>query len=226
MFTGDGPDEMLSGFKHNEHYFKGLNAQDFVPEDYYSSICYMPKEIRSRVLDNDFDQQTVDPEARFSELLKPWASLSPREQIIAYECTTLMPGNNLVKSDRMGAAWSVEGRAPIMDHRICEMLTNLPSASKYNREYGKLFLKDYACKYFPREFIFKDKTMPTTPIGEWIKGPLYDWARDLLGSNKDNRFDTRNMLMMLEAHKKGIENYTRELRTLLMTQLWLKNYFH
>jgi len=177
------------------------------------------------VLDKDFDQGTTDPKERFSELLEPWSALTPREQIIAYECTSLMPGNNLVKGDRMGAGWSTEGRAPLLDHRICEMFTRLPKEQKYNNEYGKLFLKDYACRYFPNDFIFKKKGMPTTPIGEWIKGPLYAWAHDILGSNKDNRFNTKNMLLMLEEHKSGLKNYTRELRTLLMTQLWLKNYF-
>jgi len=225
MFTGDGPDEVLSGFKHNETFFAGLNNQDFVPGDYFDTICYMSPEIRSRVLDKDFDQGTTDPKERFSELLEPWSALTPREQIIAYECTSLMPGNNLVKGDRMGAGWSTEGRAPLLDHRICEMFTRLPKEQKYNNEYGKLFLKDYACRYFPNDFIFKKKGMPTTPIGEWIKGPLYAWAHDILGSNKDNRFNTKNMLLMLEEHKSGLKNYTRELRTLLMTQLWLKNYF-
>lgn len=225
MFTGDGPDEILSGFKHNENFFRNLNDKDFVAGDYFDTICYMSPEIRSKVLDRDFDQQTVDPKARFESLLEPWTGLSPREQIIAYECTSLMPGNNLVKGDRMGAGWSIEGRAPLLDHRICEMLAKLPSESKYNSEHGKYFLKDYACRYFPNDFIFKKKGMPTAPIGEWIKGPLYAWAHDVLGSNKDNRFNTKNMLLMLEEHKAGLKNYTRELRTLLMTQLWLKNYF-
>jgi len=225
MFTGDGPDEVLSGFKHNETFFAGLNNNDFVPDDYFDKICYMSPEIRSRVLDKDFDQGTTDPKVRFSELLEPWAALSPREQIIAYECTSLMPGNNLVKGDRMGAGWSTEGRAPLLDHRICEMFARLPKEQKYNDDYGKFFLKDYACRYFPNDFIFKKKGMPTMPIGEWIKGPLYGWAYDLLSSNKDNRFNTKNMLLMLEEHKAGLANYTRELRTLLMTQLWLKNYF-
>lgn len=225
MFTGDGPDEVLSGFKHNESFFAGLGDQPFVAGDYFEKICYMSPEIRSRILDRDFDLGTADPKVRFSELLEPWSELSPREQIVAYECTSLMPGNNLVKGDRMGAGWSTEGRAPLLDHRVCELLTKLPKEQKYNDVHGKFFLKDYACRYFSNDFIFKKKGMPTAPIGEWIKGPLYGWAYDLLSSNKDNRFNTKSMLSMLEEHKVGVNNYTRELRTLFMTQLWFKNYF-
>lgn len=67
--------------------------------------------------------------------------------------------------------------------------------------------------------------MPTTPIGEWIKGPLYDWARTLLASNQDPRFKTNAMLELLDEHRQGITNFTRELRTLLMIQIWLRVYF-
>ncbi|MFT6372714.1 MAG: asparagine synthase (glutamine-hydrolyzing) [Gammaproteobacteria bacterium] len=225
MFTGDGPDEMLSGFKHNEKFFSNLNDKDFVSGDYFDTISYMTPEIRSRVLDRDFDNSTADPKHRFEALLEPWKKLTPREQIIAYECTSLMPGNNSVKGDRMGACWSIEGRAPFLDHRISEMFIRLSNESKFNSEHGKLFLKSYANRYFPNDFIFKKKTMPTTPIGEWIKGPLYSWAYDILASNKDNRFNTKNILSMLRDHKAGAQNYTKELRTLLMTQLWMKNYF-
>lgn len=225
MFTGDGPDEMLSGFKHNEFFFANLNNKDFQPGSYFDTICYMSPDIRAKVLDKEFDNSTVDPRKRFESLLEPWSELTPREQIIAYECTSLMPGNNSVKGDRMGARWSIEGRAPFLDHRVSEMFTRLPSKEKYNNRYGKFFLKEYASRYFSNDFIFKKKTMPTTPIGEWMKGPLFDWAHDTLASNTDNRFNTENILSMLRDHKEGVENYTKELRTLLMTQLWLKNYF-
>jgi asparagine synthase (glutamine-hydrolysing) len=59
-----------------------------------------------------------------------------------------------------------------------------------------------------------------------MKGPLYGWAHDILASNKDNRFNTKNILSMLNDHRDGKGNFTKELRTLLMTQLWLKNYFN
>ena len=63
------------------------------------------------------------------------------------------------------------------------------------------------------------------PIGEWIKGPLYDWARSILAANRDPRFNTAAMLELLEEHHDGVANHTRALRTLIMIQIWLGVYF-
>jgi len=179
MFTGDGPDEVMCGFTHNESYFADNAEGNFSPERYFDLICYMGKDIRKRVLNADFDMNTKDPAKRFEEILAPWAKLHPAEQIQAYECKYLMLGNNLVKGDRMGACWSTEGRAPFLDHRVSERFMKLPMSQKIQNGIGKFFLKNYATQKFPRELIFRKKTMPTTPIGEWIRGPLYDWAREL-----------------------------------------------
>ncbi|MDF1813665.1 MAG: asparagine synthase (glutamine-hydrolyzing) [Verrucomicrobiales bacterium] len=226
MFTGDGPDEAMFGFGHNERYFHQQTRMNFSLRNYFDVICYMKPEMRAKLLDPDFEARTTDPVDRFEEILDPWRDLEPVEQIMAYECTSLMPGNNLVKGDRMGACWSTEGRAPFLDHRVTEAMVKLPVNQKFREGYGKYFLKNYALRKFPRQLIFKKKSMPTTPIGEWIKDPLFDWAHDLLSSNTNPRFQTQGMVDLLLAHQKGEGNYTRELRTLLMTQLWLRNFFN
>lgn len=225
MFSGDGPDEAMAGFRHNEKYFHGKTRMNFSLRDYFGTICYMNKAQRDFLLDPDFEATTRDPEDVFEDILDPYRDLEPIEQIMAYECTSLMPGNNLVKGDRMGACWSVEGRAPLMDHRISEAFTRLPVNQKFHDGYGKYYLKNYATTLFPHEFIFKNKTMPTTPIGEWLKGPLYGWARELLAEGDGYCINTTNALSLLERHKAGHGNFTRELRTLLMTKLWLRTYF-
>lgn len=147
------------------------------------------------------------------------------EQVTAYELHYLMPGNNSVKSDRMGACWSIEARAPFLDHRISEMFTRLPITQKFYNETGKYFLKTAAARYFAKDFIFRPKTMPTLPIGEWIKAPLYQWARDILALPDGGRFNRDELLIMLDEHRSGLHNHTRPLRTVLMTKLWLQEFF-
>lgn len=225
MFSGDGPDEALSGFGHNERYFHKQSKMNFSLRNYFDVINYMNPDMRDRLLDPDFNHSTVDPIDRFIELIDPWTDLEPIEQIQAYECTSLMPGNNLVKGDRMGSTWSTEGRSPFLDHRISELFIKLPTNQKFRDGYGKYFLKNYALRDFSKELIFKKKSMPTAPIGEWIKGPLYDWAYELLSSNDNPRFNTTEMVKLLTEHQAGVGNYTRELRTLLMTQTWLNTFF-
>lgn len=225
MFTGDGPDEVMSGFGHNERYFHSLTRMNFSLQQYFGNICYMDQASRDMLLDTDFEKNTADPVDVFTKVIEPWSDLEPIEQIMAYECTSLMPGNNLVKGDRMGACWSTEGRAPFMDHRVSELLTTLPVNQKFRDGYGKYFLKNYALRHFPREFIFKEKSMPTTPIGEWVKGPLYEWARDILADENSYCIRADKAVALLDKHRAGEGNYTRQLRTLLMTKLWLNTFF-
>jgi asparagine synthase (glutamine-hydrolysing) len=218
MFTGDGPDEAMGGQGvHHKH-------QGFAIADYLQNICYMDDDICKRVLNHDFENSTLGIEKRFAEITAPYQNLSLGEQIVAYECTSLMAGNNLVKGERMGAKFSIESRAPLMDHRISELFVRLPEGQKFHNGIGKYYLKKYSATKLPQELIFKKKTMPTVPIGEWIKTSLYDWAHATL-SRLDGQFINKSAaLALLSEHKSGRHNHTRPLRTMLMTQIWLDNF--
>lgn len=135
-----------------------------------------------------------------------------------------MPGNNQIKGDRMGAAWSVEGRSPFLDHRVSELFARLPVTEKFKDGKGKSYLKEYAVRHYPREFIYRPKTMPTMPIGEWIKGSLYEWTQKLLSSSDEGIFNRAAVLEMLEDHRAGKRNHTQQLRTIIMTKLWYKKF--
>lgn len=225
MFNGDGPDEVMLGFRHNETFFASIHRTNFAMRNYFDTICYMTEADRKRIMTPAFLPHTNHAFERFEQLVEPWSDLEPTEQVAAYEVTSLMPGNNLVKADRMGACWSIEGRSPFLDYRISELFARLPVPQKYYQGIGKYYLKKMACKYYDESFVFRPKTMPTLPIGEWIKGPLYSWARDILSLPDGGRFNQNEVLLMLEEHRSGLHNHTRQLRTLLMTKLWLKEFF-
>ena len=65
--------------------------------------------------------------------------------------------------------------------------------------------------------------MPTLPIGEWIRGPLYNWALDIINSLDPTRYNINEAVKLLNKHKTGEFNYTRDIRTLLMSSIWVKN---
>mgnify|MGYP003499485165 FL=1 len=62
---------------------------------------------------------------------------------------------------------------------------------------SKYFLKDYGTRFFDRDFMFRKKSMPTMPIGEWVKGPLYGWAVDTLRMLDPSRYNVDAALQML-----------------------------
>jgi asparagine synthase (glutamine-hydrolysing) len=225
MFTGDGPDEVMLGFRHNEHFFAGMTRANFSMRSYFDLISYTTEKDRQRIMSPAFLPHTQRAMEKFLDIVQPFADLEPMEQIAAYELNSLMPGNNSVKGDRMGACFSIEGRAPFLDHRVSEMFARLPITSKFKNGIGKHFLKEAATRYFDHDFVFRPKTMPTLPIGEWIKGPLFQWARDVLALPDGGRFDANELQVMLEEHRSGLHNHTKQLRTLLMTKLWLQEFF-
>lgn len=222
-FNGDGPDEVLSGFSHNEAFFRSLKGRDLPLADYFAMICFMPEPARSRVLNPEFAATMAKPVEVFEEILAPWRHLDPIDQIAAYECTSLSPGNNLIKTDRMGAGLSIEGRSPFADHRVSEAFARLPVTDKIRDGVSKFYLKDFGLRHFDRDLMFRKKSMPTMPIGEWIKGPLEGWARETLGQLDPSRYNVAGALALFEDHKAGKANYTRELRTLLMSARWMQS---
>lgn len=220
-FNGDGPDEVLSGFGHNSAFFANRGGKDFPLADYFGRICYMDDAARRRLLTPDFRAALDDPLELFESLLAPWRGLDPVDQIAAYEITALAPGNNLIKTDRMGAGQSIEGRSPFMDHRISEAFARMPVTQKQKDGTGKHFLKQFGLRHFGQDLMFRGKSMPTMPIGEWIKGPLQDWAQETLRGLDPARYDVPAVLGLLDDHQRGRANHTRELRTLLMAGAWL-----
>jgi asparagine synthase (glutamine-hydrolysing) len=225
MFTGDGPDEVMLGFRHNEQFFSEMTRANFSMRSYFDLISYSTEKDRRRMMSSEYFPHTDGALDKFMDIVRPFADLEPMEQVAAYELTSLMPANNSVKGDRMGACWSIEGRAPFLDHRVSEMFARLPITSKFYQGVGKHFLKQTAERYFDRDFVFRPKTMPTLPIGEWIKGPLYQWARETLALPDGGRFQQAELQVMLEEHRSGLHNHTRQLRTMLMTKLWLQEFF-
>jgi len=220
MFTGDGPDEMALGYRHNTEYF--LKSGEFDIGEYSKLLIYMDDKNKKLLLNPDFAENIKAPVQKIRETVEPWKKLHPVDQIGAFECNSLLQANSLPKVERMGAAWATEVRSPFLDHRVTEMLVRLPPEQKLSDGHGKYFLKEYAATRYPRELIFKKKAMPTTPIGEWVKGGLYDWARGVISSADENLVNVDNALNMLDKHKAGEINFTRQLRTILMTTLWQK----
>ena len=219
-FNGDGPDEIMGGFSHNEAFFGDQMRSNFPLSHYFRAITYMDPMTCGSFLRGDVALGASSAEDLFDAYLAPYRDLEPVSQIAAYELTRLMPGNNLIKGDRMGASLSIEGRSPFLDHRVSEFLSGLPVSVKLSEGVGKRFLKDFGLRDFSRAHIYRKKSMPTLPIGDWIRGPLKAWANEKLSILNPDLYDTDAVLGCLSSHVAGEKNYTRELRTLLAVSEW------
>jgi asparagine synthase (glutamine-hydrolysing) len=135
----------------------------------------------------------------------------------------LLSGNNLVKPDRMGMAVSIEARTPFLDVRLMEFAFRSRGSTKLSAQGDKKhWFKQAAAPLIGHDLAHRKKQMFTVPVGDWFRGERYPWLRDLLQKSEllAQVCHAPEVDLMLERHRAGSANFTRELRALAALALW------
>jgi asparagine synthase (glutamine-hydrolysing) len=138
---------------------------------------------------------------------------------------TYLPGDLLVKADRMTMAASIEGRSPFLDHKMVEWSARVPDQFKIQGRSGKYLLKKAFANELPESIKGRGKQGFGIPLGAWFREPLYNWAKQLLvmdGNSINQWFDRKIMNSMLEEHRNGRVDHGKRIYALTMLALWLK----
>jgi asparagine synthase (glutamine-hydrolysing) len=145
------------------------------------------------------------------------------EQLIYNDTVSYLPHDILTKVDRATMAVSLEARAPLLDRRVFEYVWRLPISMKIRKGRGKWLLRQVLGKYVPPEMFERPKQGFTVPIGEWLCGPLRDWAEDLLDEKRlqgDGYLDAGVIRSAWVEHLAGRGNHAYRLWNVLMFQSW------
>jgi asparagine synthase (glutamine-hydrolysing) len=131
----------------------------------------------------------------------------------------------LCKVDRAAMACSLETRVPFLDHRVVELAWRLPLNMKIRNNQGKWVLRQVLYKHVPRELIERPKAGFAIPIGQWLRGPLREWANSLLNETRlkqEGYLKSAPILQAWKEHLTGKIDHTSKLWAVLMFQSWLE----
>jgi asparagine synthase (glutamine-hydrolysing) len=139
---------------------------------------------------------------------------------------TYLPGDLLVKADRMTMAASLEARSPFLDQELIEWTARLPSSYKVRRRQGKYLLRKAFADALPKSVIRHGKQGFGIPLSAWFRGPLQDWTRELLVAPSSPLAQWMNltpMQHMLDQHAAGAADHGKRLYALVMLAMWARS---
>lgn len=154
-----------------------------------------------------------------------WADVTDfTERMMYLDAVTYLPDDILVKVDRACMGVSLESRVPLLDHRVIEFAWSLPLSMKVKNGQGKWLLRKLLDRYVPRHLIERPKMGFGIPVFSWLRGPLREWAEELLHParlRQEGYLDDQQITQMWQDHKSCRRNWQYHLWDVLMFQSWL-----
>jgi asparagine synthase (glutamine-hydrolysing) len=146
------------------------------------------------------------------------------ERMMALDMLGYLPDDILVKVDRAAMAVSLETRVPYLDHELVEFAWRLPFDLKIRNGRTKWILRQLLFRHVPEKLIERPKMGFGLPLGEWLRGPLREWAETLLDERllrDQGYFRPEPIRNLWQAHLGGRDSQ-HHLWGILMFQSWLQ----
>ncbi len=176
----------------------------------------------------DFQRQT---ESVSNDLISPWFARANGsgivDTILLADLMTYLPNDLLVKVDIATMAVSLEARSPFLDHHVIEFAASLPEKYKLRGLTTKYLLKRMLKKLLPGDILNRRKMGFGLPIGHWFRGKLQSYLRETILSGpalKRGLFKPEVVQQIVELHARGERDYSHQLWSLLMLELWFQRF--
>jgi asparagine synthase (glutamine-hydrolysing) len=169
----------------------------------------------------------VDPSSAHRDAFKGSKKTSFFDRMLYVDLKTFLLNQNLVYSDRLSMAASVELRVPFLDDRVADFALDLPPELKVKRLRGKQVLRDAVAGDVPAEVIRRRKAGFGAPIRKWLRADLRPLLLDSLSDSwleRTGLFDAPAVRRLIAEHTDGSHDHTYRLWTLLAFSIWHQRY--
>ena len=239
--NGDGGDESFAGYLRYAgsrlvRAYRKLPAQllralglETPPRLYARAMTIFPDALKAEVLTADVRarlrrQDSLDDMLQYFQR-QPAAPFT--DQMLRSDVMTYLPGDLLVKTDRMTMAHGLEGRSPFLDHKLMEFAATLPPQCKLRGGRLKVLLKKAAQPWVPAEILARRKQGFAVPLGDWFRHELRAMLQDLLGASALVQAGICNaapLRRLLQEHQRGQHNHCHRIWLLLNLELWYRKF--
>ncbi len=215
--------KVLPGLDKNNNFgykmHKGANALETknLTDMYYTLFSHWQNPTEAVLNSNE-------PSTLLTTLMPKLKGLNSQQKMMALDLLTYLPDDILVKVDRAAMASSLETRVPLLDHKLIEYVWKIPHSLKLRNGDGKWILKQVLNKYVPENLTDRPKMGFAIPLHSWLRGPLRDWAENLLNEKRlmqEGYFNPELIREKWDQHICNKKNWQHDLWNVLMFQAWI-----
>jgi asparagine synthase (glutamine-hydrolysing) len=196
---------------------------------FFTTNCFFRQSLWDELVRGDLKRETVgyDPADITREHYANADTDDHLGKILYTDIKTYLPGDILVKVDRMSMAHSLETRAPLLDYRVVEYAANLPSALKLNGKEKKYLLKRSFETMLPEDVLYRKKMGFSVPLAHWLRHEIRDLAEGIFSDDNSGLaecFDMHKVRQLWQNHLNGQAQNTQELWSMVAFELWWRAY--
>jgi asparagine synthase (glutamine-hydrolysing) len=147
-------------------------------------------------------------------------ALDPLSRIQYVDMKTYLVDDILVKVDRASMANSLEVRCPLLDHKLMELIAQIPSGLKLRKGIGKYIFKKALERVLPSDVLYRRKKGFSVPVAEWFRGELKEFAHDAILGRPDEILNPVFLNSCWNQHQRGQRDWSALLWCVLMFRTW------
>ncbi|MFB7815201.1 asparagine synthase (glutamine-hydrolyzing) [Paenibacillus chitinolyticus] len=136
-----------------------------------------------------------------------------------------MPGDILMKADKMTMAHSLELRVPLLDKELFEVARRIPTKYRIAEGTTKHIFRKAMEGIVPDFILNRPKLGFPVPLRDWLKGPTGStMVEQIKASGIEDYVKIDAIERMAKLHQNGQGDYARRLWTIYMFALWHATY--